>query len=172
VSGTGGGHRCAAGSGDLTHRCCRVAALRGEGTLGLLAGGAVATATTPRRTASTISTTRSCQDFFADSASRCSVSLCAISMFELSGTDRPSRRECVSRGYQQGRSQPSSLVLVVRGDGGCQHSHDFGGYRVGPGRLHDGCMVRPANHDHAWVFVGFYQFNTERVTRSDNLATG
>jgi hypothetical protein len=40
--------------------------------------------------------------------------LCAISMFELSGTDRPSRRVCVSRaGYQQGRSQPSSLV------GGC-----------------------------------------------------
>jgi hypothetical protein len=39
--------------------------------------------------------------------------LCAISMFELSGTDRPSRRECVSRaGYQQGRSQPSSLVLL------------------------------------------------------------
>jgi hypothetical protein len=39
-------------------------------------------------------------------------------MFELSGTDWPSRRECVSRaGYQQGRSQPASLVLVVRGDG-------------------------------------------------------
>jgi hypothetical protein len=55
-------------------------------------------------------------------------------------------RVCIGAGYQQGRSQPSSLVLVVRGHGGCQQSHDFRGYRVEPGRLHDGCMVRPANH--------------------------
>jgi hypothetical protein len=57
-------------------------------------------------------------------------------MFELSGTDMPSRRECVSRaGYQQGRSQPSSLV---RGDGGGQQSHNFGGYSIEVGELHDG----------------------------------
>jgi hypothetical protein len=70
---------------------------------------------------------------------------------------------CIGAGYQQGRSQPSSLVLVVRGDGGRQKSHDFGGYRIELGGLHEGCMVRPANHDHTWVFIGFDQFNTEPV---------
>jgi hypothetical protein len=33
-------------------------------------------------------------------------------------------------------------------------------------------MIRPVNHDHAWVFVGFDQFNTERIAGSDNLTTG
>src|SRR5688572_12379857 len=51
-----------------------------------------------------------------------------------------------------GSLKPSKLVLVVSGDCGCQQSHD---YRVEPGGLYGGCMVRLANHDHPWVFARF-----------------
>jgi hypothetical protein len=94
-------------------------------------------------------------------------------MFELSGTDRPSRRECVSRaGYQQSRSQPSSLVLVVRGDGGRQQSHDFGGYRIELGGRHDGCFGWPQDADGGGVVGRFDQFNTELVARLVDGAAG
>jgi hypothetical protein len=71
--------------------------------------------------------------------------------------------------------QVEIMIIITRpadGSGGSQQSHDFRGYCVEPGRLHDGCMIRPVNHDHAWVFVGFDQFNTERIAGSDNLTTG
>jgi hypothetical protein len=46
-------------------------------------------------------------------------------------------------------------VLVVRGDGGCQQSHDFGGYRVELGGRDDGCFGWPQDADGAGVLGRF-----------------